>query len=205
MFAELFSSFCHQMPERSFSFAGQALPFCQRCTGLYVGAVLAAVFLTSFGRRQRRVAPWPITLVNILFLFAMGVFGFGLIETSPAGRFIVGALFGSALVMLSWPLVLERLMRKQLSPWSKSDCLRYVVFLAAMLTVPLGLLRLDVAWLANVFSVVGLVGLVLILVLPNLLLAQLIVRASGARRRALAAAAVAVCLIVPELLLITQL
>jgi len=205
MFAELFSNFCHQNPERSFSFAGQVLPFCQRCTGLYVGAVAAALFLTSFGRRQRRPAPWPITLANILFLFAMGVFGFGLIETSPAGRFIVGALFGSALVMLSWPLVFARLAANQLQLWSGGDCVRYVVFLAAMLTVPVGLLRLDVAWLANVFAVVGLVGLVLILVLPNLLLAQLIVRASASRRRALAAAVVVICLIVPELLLITQL
>ena len=205
MIEQLFSFFCHQNPGRSFDLAGHGLPFCHRCAGLYVGAVAAALFLASFARRQRRPAPWPITLANILFLFAMGVFGFGLVQTSPAGRFIVGALFGSALVMLSWPLVLARLTAKQLQPWSGGDCLRYVVFLAAMLSVPLGLLRLDVRWPADVFAVVGLVGLVLILVLPNLLLAQLIVRASGARRRALAAAAVVICLIVPELLLIAQL
>ena len=205
MFAQLFSNFCHQNPERSFSFAGQALPFCQRCTGLYVGAVAAAVFLASFGRRQRRPAPRPVMVANVLFLLAMGAFGFGLIETSPAGRYVVGALFGSALVMLSWPLVLARLTARQLQPWSGDDCLRYAIFLAVMLAAPLGLLRLDAAWPARVFAVVGLVGLVLVLALPNLLLAQLIVRASVSKRRALAAAVAMVCLVVPELLLITLL
>ena len=202
---ELFSSFCHQNPGRSFDLAGQVLPFCQRCTGLYVGAVVAALFLASFGRSQRRLAPRPIALANVLFLLAMGVFGFGVIETSPAGRYVVGALFGSALVLLSWPLVLSRLSATQLQPWSSSDCLRYAILLALMLAMPLVLFRLDVAWLANVFSVAGLVGLVLVLALPNLLLAQLIVRASASRRRALAATAVVICLIIPELLLTTLL
>jgi uncharacterized membrane protein len=33
---------CHQRPERSFFRHGQQLPVCARCTGLYIGAAIAA-------------------------------------------------------------------------------------------------------------------------------------------------------------------
>ena len=34
---------CHQLPERSFHLWSQQLPVCARCTGLYLGAALAAL------------------------------------------------------------------------------------------------------------------------------------------------------------------
>jgi uncharacterized membrane protein len=53
---EIGSLVCHQLPNRSFYFWGAQLPVCARCTGLYVGAALAALVATRMGRvRQRHV------------------------------------------------------------------------------------------------------------------------------------------------------
>ncbi len=203
MIEALFSHFCHQDPARSFRVGAEVLPFCHRCAGVYVGAVAAALFFASFGRRQRRSAPRALVLLNVLFVFAMGVFGFHVIETPPLGRYAVGVLFGSAVIVLAWPLVLER--RSAGSPlpgWSKADALRYAAFLLAALTVPPPLVRLGARAAVPLLTGIGLVGLPLLLALPNLLLAQLLAGASRGRRRKAAVAGICSGLLVPEFFLL---
>jgi uncharacterized membrane protein len=45
---------CHQQPQRSFSLAGQPLPVCARCIGIYASAAIAAVLFISVASVRRR-------------------------------------------------------------------------------------------------------------------------------------------------------
>jgi uncharacterized membrane protein len=205
MLEGFFSHCCYQSPDRSFWISGQALPFCQRCAGFYTGAVTAALFYTSFGRRQRGLAPTWLIVLNVLFVLAMGVFGFSLIEQPPLGRYATGAAFGSAIVILSWPFVLARLSAGKLVAWSAADQVRYFVFLAALGSLPLVAARCDSAALRWVWSLVGLAGLALAFGLPNLLAAQLLLRVSEGKRRRVATVLVAAALATIEIVLVARL
>jgi len=47
---------CHQIPERSFHFAGFQLPVCARCLGIYLGAFAGAGAMWMRALAQSRVA-----------------------------------------------------------------------------------------------------------------------------------------------------
>ena len=67
------SVICHQIPERSFLWAGQQLPVCARCTGLYVSAALGLVaWITIKGaRRWQPIAIDPRIAIQWLAIAAV--------------------------------------------------------------------------------------------------------------------------------------
>ena len=92
---------CHQRPERSFFFHGQQLPVCARCTGLYLGALiaapLAAAFAASLASERARIvlaaAALP-TLVTWTLEFA------GIVPFSNLSRFVAALPLGFAAAWL---------------------------------------------------------------------------------------------------------
>jgi len=85
---------CGQNPAHSWSPGGELLPLCQRCTGVYVGAFIAALFHLAW-----RPAPTTRWLwLNGAFLLLMVPFGFHWIPQNAELRCGSGIFFGFGLV-----------------------------------------------------------------------------------------------------------
>jgi uncharacterized membrane protein len=90
--AHIFAPLCSQA--NCWTLDGQTLPFCQRCTGLYVGATLALL-----GYWLVRPRPTPAMLwAHGLLLLAMVPFGYHLVPQNGTIRTLTGQLFAVGLV-----------------------------------------------------------------------------------------------------------
>jgi len=100
----VFSPICHQHPERSFYLFGHHLAVCNRCTGIYSGALLGLMLFPFLGKTLRagsnRAAkvrtPRRYLLVAALGLMAADV-GLELLRirlTTPGSRFLTGLFCG---------------------------------------------------------------------------------------------------------------
>ena len=90
----LFGIVCGQNPAHTWAPGGEALPCCQRCTGLYAGALLAIIL-------QLFLKPRPTARflkVHGLFLLIMVPFGYHWVSQGPILRTVTGLLFGAGLV-----------------------------------------------------------------------------------------------------------
>ena len=114
-----FSPICHQMPERSFELLGFPWAVCHRCSGIYLGVLLAAVFytaiphrLTAHDMRRHWVVAAAAPLVIDVGLTAAGVW-----DNVPLSRLSTGFLFGAMLSSLLVPALSE-----PLDPWNLPRC-----------------------------------------------------------------------------------
>lgn len=92
---------CHQRPERSFFAAGQQMPVCARCAGLYTGAALAvpaalAIALPLTASRSRRL----IVLAAAPTAITWGLEFAGLVHFGNEIRFAAGVPLGCAAAWL---------------------------------------------------------------------------------------------------------
>ena len=102
----IFSFLCSQEVSRSFVIDGYVLPFCQRCTGVYVGLGISFVYLLTSGYYKKGLPPRSTIYVNIASLLIMPIFGFHLLDPGPAWRLWSGLIFGNAIAFLLYPATL---------------------------------------------------------------------------------------------------
>lgn len=93
---------CHQLPERSFFIKGYQFPLCARCTGIFIGYVIA-IFLLIL----RIYIPVRFCIAFILLMgFDGGLQFFTQYVSNNLKRFITGCLYGAGLVHLLFNLIL---------------------------------------------------------------------------------------------------
>lgn len=83
---------CHQMPERSFFIHGCQFPVCARCTGVFIGYLLALVFLEFYLMPVK----WCIMLCGIMF-FDWFIQFLKIRKSTNVRRLITGILGGYGL------------------------------------------------------------------------------------------------------------
>ena len=93
-----FSHVCGQAAAHTWAPGGEALPVCQRCLGLYSGAVAALLLMLLVRPNPDHLLRWLFSL----FLLQMVPFGFHWVEQGPLTRTVTGYLLGAGLSGLLW-------------------------------------------------------------------------------------------------------
>lgn len=98
------SRICHQRPERSLRVAGQPMPVCARCTGLYAGALAGAGL--AWVRRRRgpttgdvdraRRWRWLLVAAGVPTAASWGLEAASLVGTGQAARFLLALPLGAS-------------------------------------------------------------------------------------------------------------
>jgi uncharacterized membrane protein len=92
------SLLCGQNPEHTWAPGQVPLPFCQRCTGLYVGGFVCLLlhWVARPGQGRRFIAR------HCLFLLTAAPFGFHWIQNGPVLRTLTGVLCGFGIGTFLW-------------------------------------------------------------------------------------------------------
>lgn len=181
---------CHRIPERSFVLGDRYFPLCARCTGTFLGAVLGfATMLVLRRQRASRLPPGSVLGVLVVFVGLWGFDGLNSYMTLfPNGphlyeprnwlRMTTGLLNGLALVIFVLPILNFTLWREP----SQERIIKNIWELAALLPVA-ALLVLAVHSgiypLLYALAVLSGLGVVLMLVLINSMIATVVLRREG--------------------------
>lgn len=116
---DVFGLVCAQPAGRTWAPAGDWLPFCQRCAGLYVGGFLALALHALCRVRPSRGLRW----CYILGLLQLGLAGMRWIPDWPVLRTLSGAAFGFGVVGLLWWLPQQSFGWGSAASWIRLGCL----------------------------------------------------------------------------------
>ncbi len=134
----VFSFLCSQDASRSFAIGGHLLPFCQRCTGVYLGLGISFVYLLASRHYKKGLPPRSIIYVNIASLLIMPVFGFHFLDPGSAWRFWSGLIFGNAIASLLLPAASIICNRgRTFGQYTKVSTSSFFVLFAFLNTIPL--------------------------------------------------------------------
>ena len=191
----LASTFCHNLPERTYVVGGHALPLCARCTGVYLGLALGLLWALATPLRRADAVPrralW--ICIAVIILFALLGFGrlYGLVELGKPARALLGLYFGATLGIMIWPVVANWMGGAPLRAWDRPQWAAFLLLLALPPVVTC-LVASDVPSIHRAVGGVSLLGLVVSWLIANTLVILWVLRRH--RRWDLASRLIAVAL-----------
>jgi uncharacterized membrane protein len=181
---------CHRIPERSFFLNGRQLPLCARCTGTFLGVVLGLSTMLILGRRRASRMP-PLAVLGLLVMFT-GFWAFdglnsyltffpgapNLYEPRNWLRLTTGLLNGLTLIILVVPIFNFTLWREP----SRERVIKNVFELLAILPVIallVWIIQAEVDFLLYPVAILSTLGVLVMLVLVNAMVATIVLRREG--------------------------
>ncbi|MFZ3071444.1 MAG: DUF2085 domain-containing protein, partial [Anaerolineaceae bacterium] len=184
-------SVCHQIPGRSFHLHNHSFPLCARCTGMYLGALLALGFQFLQGRKGKFPPIGTFLLLAVLFLgFALdGINSFlhllpgqtGWYEPQNWLRLVTGMGAGLCIGAVLAPIFNQTVWadwqdHSALDTWQK-----ILLLLGVAGLVVLGILG-GFAWIRYPAAILSGLGVLIVLSLVYTILAVLILKRSNLYR-----------------------
>ena len=163
---------CHQIEARAFRIGDRPFPFCARCTGMFLGAVLGLVFQISQGRKGR-MPPTPAMILFGLLALAWvldGVNSFMMLvpvispvyETTSLTRLVTGTGMGLAVSALLLPSFIQTMFDKWIAKPALGNWKQIlgVLLCAAALD---GLIFMEIPWIMYPLALIGAAGVLVLL------------------------------------------
>jgi uncharacterized membrane protein len=184
---------CHRIPERSFILGGHQLPLCARCTGTFLGVLLGLGTMIVLGRRRASYLP-PVAVMGILLVFT-GFWAFDgtnsyltlfpglphLYEPRNWLRLTTGMLNGLTLITFAFPIFNFTIWREP----AHQRVIQNVWEVAAILPVAAVLIyvvQAQIDWLLYPLAILSSLGVVVMLVLVNSMIAAVALGREGYAR-----------------------
>lgn len=177
---------CAQLPTHSFYPGGQRLPLCARNTGIYLGYTIAfaALFLNRRGRATQ-FPRWPMALVMLLCIAALGIDGFNslfldlrlphLYQPHNLVRLTTGLLTGASMACFLVP-VTNSVLWKQMGDQRSVDSWWQLVQLLPILALAFLAVGTQAAIFLYPVAILSSLGVMIALCLINL---TIVVAVSG--------------------------
>lgn len=165
---------CHQIEERSFHIHERPFPLCARCSGMFLGALLALIYQAAQGRKGRMPPVWPSVFFGLLALawVSDGLNSFlmlvpsipSLYETQNWTRLVTGTGMGLAVGAVLFPAFIQTMF----SHWDDQPALgnwKQILGLVIAAGVLILLILLEIPWILYPLALLGAGGVVLLLVM----------------------------------------